>query len=218
MRIICLSDTHGELPSLDLTDIDLVLHGGDYSLAGKEDYAKQLAYFEKAFCPWVRQIANTVAIYYIDGNHETFREAFTNYTNDVIEKYNINNKTVTFKGKNIYGFPWTPYFYIWAFNLFDNRYQLGEKCDTIPENTDILLSHGPIYGVMDLVKEYPRIWRHCGSKELALRVDKIRPQLVVSGHLHENFGVLDVDGIKYVGASMADENYDFSRQPIVLEI
>lgn len=216
--MIVLSDTHGELPSLDLTGIDLVLHGGDYSLAGKEDHMKQLAYFEKAFCPWARQISKTVGFYYIDGNHETFREALPNYTNDVIEQYNINDKMVTFKGKNIYGFPWTPYFYGWAFNLFDNKYQLGEKCDLIPENTDILLSHGPVYGMMDLVKESRRIWRHVGSKELAIRVDKIRPKLVVSGHLHDNFGVVDLEGIKYVGVSQADEDYCFDRQPISIEI
>jgi hypothetical protein len=42
----------------------------------------------------------------------------------------------------IYGSPWQPEFYNWAFNLPRNGEALKAKWDAIPENTDILITHG----------------------------------------------------------------------------
>lgn len=193
--------------------IDLVLHAGDYSLAAKDDFHRQRAYFEKVFCPWARRLADECVFFYIDGNHETFREAMPYYTNDVIQKHNINNQTVVFRGKKIYGLPQTSYFYGWAFNEWDNPDGMGAKCRQIPDDTNILLSHGPPCGTLDLVRR-----SHVGSIELALRMEKLSLELLVCGHLHLNFGVEKIGRTKIVGCSLADEQYLFNREPIIIEI
>ena len=46
----------------------------------------------------------------------------------------------------IYGSPWQPEFYNWAFNLPRNGEEMKARWDAIPDNTDILITHGPAYG------------------------------------------------------------------------
>lgn len=233
MKIVCLSDTHGLLPELDLDRIDLVLHAGDYTLHNKHDIQGQLDYFENQFCPWVRRIASQTQFYYINGNHEVFAEKLninTDY-NDVTQKHCIDNSSVFLCDYNIkiYGNPYTPTFYNWAFNLPDMPDGLGKKFKYIPDSIDILVSHGPPHGVMDYVPgrlvldrntgevvEIPAC--NAGSHELAKAITRVKPRLVVCGHLHSNFGVVKKEGVTYVGCSLMDENYQSNRFPIIIDL
>lgn len=227
LRIITMSDTHGQLPKLDLHNIDMVLHAGDWSCSGKYNYTSQEKYFLKEFCPWIRNIAGKIPhVYYINGNHETWCEKYninSDY-NDVTKNHCINDCNVLIclpynKKINLYGFPWTPTFYNWAYNLDDNECQLGEKCKDIPADTNILLSHGPVYGINDIIED-ERGYFYGGSKELLKRVLKIKPKLFISGHLHDdkNYEIVDYQGIKFVGCSIMNEYYENARQPIIVTL
>ena len=59
---------------------------------------------------------------------------------------------------------------------------------------------------------------HIGSKSLARRIKKVRPKYVVFGHNHGEHGIVVEDGITYINASVLDEKYYRSKEPIVIEI
>lgn len=227
MKILCLSDTHGNLPELDLKGIDIVLHAGDYTeLYNRDDIYRQLAFFENQFCPWVRRIADEVPhFYYVNGNHEVFSERLdinTDY-NDVTKNHCIDMCEVTLYFNNkyitIFGFPYTNRYGNWGFNVDDTPEDMGLFCKQIPSTMDIILSHGPVNGINDYI-DFPYN-HHAGSVELGKRINQIKPKAFISGHLHcdRNFGVVEKEGVKYVGCSLVDERYKFGRRsPIIIEI
>ena len=56
----------------------------------------------------------------------------------------LQDSSVTIGGLKIWGSPWTLFFFDWAFNLYED--QLREKWEEIPEDTDIIVTHGPPLG------------------------------------------------------------------------
>ncbi|MHA1978061.1 MAG: metallophosphoesterase family protein [Candidatus Hodarchaeales archaeon] len=57
---------------------------------------------------------------------------------------------------------------------------------TIPERTDVLISHRPAFGLADKCKN-PRsgkLFNHCGSKAIRTIIDNFSPRLFVAGHIH----------------------------------
>jgi hypothetical protein len=84
----------------------------------------------------------------------------------------------------VYGSPGSPWFGGWAFN-----YDRGEHAEVlhseIPNDTDILLTHGPPSSILDLVN---RDRTRVGCRVLMQRVSEIQPALHVFGHIHEAHG------------------------------
>lgn len=235
--IACISDTHGHFPELDLDGIDIILHAGDYTgMFDRNDIVSQLVFFENQFCPWVRRILDTgTQFYYISGNHEVFVEKLNidkDY-NDVTKHcldmrlltlHSLDNTSVT-----CFGFPYTPTFGGWGFNRDDTEDDLGLVCEHIPDKVDILLTHGPPYGILDIVPgrtiydhrkddfvEIPPL--HVGSKQILKRVKEIKPRYVISGHLHYNYGIEEVDGTTFVACPLVNDQYLLCRQPIIFDI
>jgi Icc-related predicted phosphoesterase len=98
-------------------------------------------------------------------------------------------------GLRFYGSPWTPLFWDWAFMLPDA--ELVEKWKAIPSGLDVLITHGPPHGVLDLTNRNDR----AGSLALLHRVREAKPRLHVFGHIHEAAGRADSDGTAFVNAS-----------------
>jgi Icc-related predicted phosphoesterase len=55
----------------------------------------------------------------------------------------------------------------------------------IPEDTDVLVTHGPPFGILD--QNYNK--EHVGCESLTEHVLRIKPQLHIFGHIHEDYGV-----------------------------
>ena len=64
--------------------------------------------------------------------------------------------------------------------------------DPIPENTDILVTHGPPQGFHDEVDEAYSGPQNVGCPHLRRAIERIRPRLHVFGHIHEGHGVTRV--------------------------
>lgn len=233
MNILCMSDTHNHLPDLDLENIDLILHAGDYTYHAKHDYLGQLKFFENQFCPWVRNILDQgVEFYFCSGNHETFSEVYNVHSdfNDITSRCCLDDSSVLLCNHEltIAGFPWTPRFGDWAYNADDTPDDMGHKAAMLPDRADIILSHGPVFGINDIVDQgvsygkrgnpIPLGYIHCGSQELLKRVQQIQPRLFVSGHLHFNYNKIQKNGTTYVGCSLVDEQYNLCRQPVLVTI
>jgi hypothetical protein len=86
---------------------------------------------------------------------------------------------------SVYGAPWQPEFYDWAYNLPRGGSELKEKWGMIPDNTDVLITHGPPHGLLDAAMD----GFLCGCEELLEAVTtRVKPRLHIFGHIHEGYG------------------------------
>ena len=98
-------------------------------------------------------------------------------------------------GLTFYGSPWTPLFFDWAFML--SEVELFDKWARIPASLDVLVTHGPPYGVLDWTNRN----EHAGSLTLLQRAHEAKPRLHVFGHIHEAAGRADTADTVFVNAS-----------------
>jgi Icc-related predicted phosphoesterase len=85
----------------------------------------------------------------------------------------------------------------------------------IPAVTDVLITHGPPFGVLD--QSHPST-AHLGCEELAKAVERIRPRLNIFGHIHGGHGQMAANGTRFVNASVVNEAYRLVNEPHIAEI
>jgi len=62
--------------------------------------------------------------------------------------------------------------------------ELKKKWALIPENTDILITHGPPFGMLDKNID----GTYCGSKSLSDNLLRLNLKVHIFGHIHEAYG------------------------------
>jgi Icc-related predicted phosphoesterase len=151
---------------------------------------------------------------FIAGNHDFGFEFHTDIAEEFKEKGIIYlfDSEVVIDGVKFYGSPWQPEFHNWAFNLPRGE-KLAEKWSKIPTNTDILITHGPVYGILD----YAPIGGHVGCEELYKKVFEVKPKIHVCGHIHDSYGQKSIDGVEFLNASVLDDTYQHAHKPIVVD-
>jgi len=96
----------------------------------------------------------------------------------------VAGSTVLSEGIQVYGSPWQPEFFNWAFNLYPGA-ELKEKWDMIPDTTDVLITHGPPRMILDRVDD--GTFTGCAQLRDAI-AQRVKPRLHVFGHIHEGYG------------------------------
>jgi len=218
MIITLISDTHGKHNEItqDLPGGDLLLHAGDISSMGYQHEVQQ-------FCKWFNNVENYDHKIFIAGNHDW---GFQNNVEKIMEIVNsyktvdyIQDETISVgddeKMVNIYGSPWQPEFYNWAFNLPKNGVELAAKWDAIPDNTDILITHGPAFGVLDTVAG--KMWDNLGCQLLTDKIKTIKPKIHVCGHIHSGYGYYFDGDTHFINASVLNEAYQYTNKPITID-
>jgi Icc-related predicted phosphoesterase len=115
----------------------------------------------------------------------------------------------------IWGTPWQPWCFDWAFNLRES--ELKTKWDLIPNDTDILVVHGPPFGYGDGVPRRDGI-ENTGSPSLLARIQKIAPKLVVFGHIHEGRGEWRGGESVLANVTLVNADYEQVYQPWEFQI
>lgn len=210
MRVVAISDTHNNrIQTLPAGDI--LIHAGDITALGRHgETEKSLGFFRK-FRDQFEQIV------FIAGNHDFLAEKepglFKQICQDMGYVYLADNG-FEFRNKYIYGTPWTPTFYNWAF--MTDEAELARKFHWIPEDVDILITHGPPRFILDQNNHK----EHCGSWALAERVKFVKPKAHIFGHIHGSHGVLDYDGTKFVNAALTNDRNELTnwQKPIVFDL
>lgn len=217
MKILLISDTHNQhenIPSRFIDnadgDIDMIIHAGD--LTGSGSRAQIKPFFE-----WYEKLPFKHKIV-IAGNHDFFFEQAPEYEIEAfLAEYPgvtyLNDSGVEVDGFKIWGSPITPYFCNWAFNRVGDT--IKKHWDLIPQDTNILVTHGPIYGYLD------KVGRHGKGCEYLLETVKSLPDLKlhVFGHIHEGYGQEHLEsGAIIVNASLLNEHYYMVNEPLTLEL
>ncbi|CAB9512466.1 Metallophosphoesterase domain-containing protein 1 [Seminavis robusta] len=118
------------------------------------------------------------------------------------------------KTLSIYGSPWSPEFYDWAFNVArgEPSWKIWSK---IPSGTDILVTHGPPLGRGDQCDHGGR----AGCYDLLEQVqNRVRPRLHIFGHIHEGYGTSFDGTTLYINASNLDLGYDSVHPCTVVDL
>jgi Icc-related predicted phosphoesterase len=220
MRITFISDTHQKHRYCEdeLPGGDLLLHAGDFMTSG---YSKAEAV---VFFDWFNSIKGYDKKVFIGGNHDRILEIDTTWSSLTIQDYPkiiyLQDEgfslydLITDKSVKIYGSPWQPEFYNWAFNLPRMGTELEEKWKNIPLDTDILITHGPAWGHLDTVIGQTE---NLGCELLSQRIETVKPKIHVCGHIHTGYGYKFVDGTHYFNAAVLDERYAFTQKPMTVE-
>ncbi len=181
MKFLAFTDIHADPAQVTALmkraakdDIDFLLCCGDFT-----EFGSGFRYVLKR----MNKIGKK--IYTIPGNHEDgveFESAVKEYENWI----NFDHKAVRINGYVFLGYG------SGGFALTDAEFRkIARKWYGQYKNEKIILvTHGPAYGtVLDKLE-----MGHVGNKDYRKFIERIKPKLAFSGHLHESFGMVDTLG------------------------
>ena len=211
MRIVAISDTHGRHKKIKLPEADTIVVTGDVTPCVEIPMLG-------SFLKWLSKQPHGYKVI-IAGNHDwCFQEEEHALARQMCRDNGIvylEDRGVNIEGVNFYGSPWQPEFCNWAFNL-KRGMDLLEKWQYIPDDTDVLLTHGPPAGILDQV--YNRD-EHLGCEDLRNEIsNRIQPKVHVFGHIHSAHGNQIHEGVRFVNASVLGENYMPAFGPEVFDV
>jgi predicted phosphodiesterase len=209
MRIAAISDLHGVLPALPACD--LLLIAGDVCPIHDHRPEAQAVWLGGDFRHWLCQVPARQVIG-IAGNHDFVYEQMPFLVPRDLPWTYLEDSGVVWEGLKIYGSPWQPWFMDWAFNAGPD--ELAAKWRLIPDDTDILLVHGPPHDYGDLTRH----GNATGCPHLLERIQEIQPRLVVFGHIHEGRGEWQLGRTKLANVTILDEDYRHVYPPWVVDL
>lgn len=207
MRFVAISDTHGK-HQFELPEGDVILHAGDVSSRGLK------AEIER-FLDWFSSLDYRYKIF-IAGNHDFFFEQAPQTEIEAMIPENLiylNDSGVEIEGIKIWGSPIQPWFYDWAFNR-QRGPDIQKHWDLIPEDSDIVITHGPVFGILDRTASGQVV----GCEDLLPVIQRIAPKVHLCGHIHEAYGTRQVGETLFINASILDLRYTIAHTPVVFDV
>jgi len=219
MKAALISDTHGMLPDPSkFEEADFIIHAGDIGPDRWKGNRAVFPWYQEEFAEWARAFY-TKPIYLTWGNHDFIGERVQPDTIDEAMPDNVQflvDKQIEIEGKKVWFSPWSNLFGNWAFMKGEN--DLKEKYfKEIPDDTQVIVSHGPPYGLGDKIYWDGRD-QHVGSRSLLAFMDRsTQLELVICGHIHEARGLYKDEGIDVRNVSLVDEKYQPIFNPIIID-
>lgn len=209
MQLTFISDTHGCHRQLILNSGEVLVHCGDFTKHGTLEDVEDFAQFIAAQDFKYKLV--------IAGNHDwCFEDERCHAAEACLAYYGIhylNDSGVELEGIKFWGSPIQPAFGNWAFNC-ERGEEICKHWSLIPKDTDILITHGPAFGILDECYDGFKV----GCTELLEAIEQIQPKLHACGHIHEAYGVHEHKGMIFVNACSLNEYYELVNPPIVLAI
>ena len=219
-RFACLADTHGSFNLIKpewIFPSDFLLIAGDITNYGQQSQVEACVNWALDFPTQHRII--------IAGNHDLSldKERYESFTRkpentDIDETRKLldtsgitylNHQAITIDGIHFFGSPYSMEFGQWAFPILSD--QCDHFWDDVPLNTDVFLTHGPPYGILDL-SQYSQ--QKTGCPSLLNKINQIKPKLSVFGHLHEAYGYFKTKDTLFINCSLMNMKYQMVN-PIV---
>jgi Icc-related predicted phosphoesterase len=210
MKVVFFSDTHGLHDGLVIPDGDVLVFCGDLMNSGKSIYELE------SFLGFLATLQHKTKIviagnhdFYLEGREDFFKEVFLEQANAIL----LFQESITIDNVKFYGDPHQPEFCNWAYNVRRGP-ALKEIWSKIPEDVDVLITHGPPLGILDQILEGERV----GCMDLLNRVKEIKPKIMSFGHIHEGYGTENKDDTLFINCSVCTRFYKPTNKPIVVEI
>lgn len=207
MKIVCASDIHNKWGKVDWPDGDILVVAGDMTMMGRpEEVGKAAAYLESL--PYKHKVV-------IAGNHDWLFQKYPHLARKFMVQAGVEyleGTSVEIEGVKFWGGPWQPWFHGWAFNV-ERGLAIRQFWDQIPANTDVLVTHGPPWGMLDQVCQGPNL----GCEELYEAVVRTKPKFHVFGHIHDGYGMTSNLHTTFINASVCNEEYAAVNKPIVID-
>src|SRR3954451_10148605 len=199
-RIACTADLHEHL--VEIPECDLLLIAGDISFAFKGDLPSKQRFLLDEFGAWLDEVPATEVVV-VAGNHDQSIERWG--FPEGLRCHYLQDEGIELFGLKLWGTPWQPWFGDWAFNAPRRHGEafLASKFDAIPAGTDIVIAHGPPRGYGDLTTRN----EHVGSTAMTEALDRVRPRLMICGHIHPAYGRYRRGETDIFNASLVDEQY-----------
>lgn len=203
MASLCIiADTHQKHRELTIPQCDILIHCGDFCSFQRDD----LKTLEDVDAWFAESAASHVIC--IGGNHDfmlqsrEFQFAHAEFLED---------RLIEVGGLSIYGSPWCPD--LSGFAYYQNDAGLEEKWRRIPEGIDVLITHTPPQGILD-VPSSGKI--HLGCPHLRNELRRIQPKLHVFGHVHASHGAHEDGKTQYFNAAIVGgRNFEVRNSPSI---
>jgi Icc-related predicted phosphoesterase len=206
LRLVLLSDTHELHREVDVPDGDILIHAGDFTM-----FSRSLSAIED-FNVWLGELPYRIKIC-VPGNHEFFLERDLSRRSLLSDATVLINERFEVNHLKFWGSPVTPLANT-AFGIAsaEDRKRLYAQ---IPDDTDVLVTHGPPYGILDST---PESGFHSGCRELFDAVMRVKPKLHVFGHVHGAYGIFHTDDTTFINAALLGAHGDIDKAPIVVRM
>lgn len=208
LKFVAISDSHCRHKSLKLPKGDVLVHAGDVTYRGERWEVLD-------FLEWFGRQDYAYKIF-IAGNHDFFFEKIATAAVQALLPDGVvylNDSGFCIDHIRLWGSPVTPWYYNWAFNR-PRGPAINRHWQQVPADTDLLITHGPPYGVLDTVVN----GTHTGDKDLRKKVEAVKPRAHVFGHIHESYGVVQKGGTRFINASVLNDSYELVNPPVVFEL
>lgn len=207
MRIVAMSDTHGYHKKLTVPDGDVFIHAGDFSMRARIEQVQE-------FTHWLDSLPHKHKII-VPGNHDIACESNSrSMMKDMFgSSIYLDHEYHEIDGVVFFGSPYTTAIKDpsdWSFD-----YPRGGRRGALlwepilhGNGMDILITHGPAYGILDKVSD-PHFGEdaHVGEKWLSNIIEKHNPTLHIFGHIHEGYGHMRDVETSYYNVSVCTEQY-----------
>lgn len=234
-RVVCISDTHLQ-HDFDIPEGDILVHAGDLTFDGSlQEVTKALVWLKG-----VRVGLGFSDVVVIPGNHDWMAERDPELIKRLMAEAGVTylqHESALVQGLKFFGSGYTPRFYDWALNV-DRGPELAKLWAQIPDDTAVLVTHGPPMGHLDTVNRPAGQWdamdfgsfgrgdksrahlpTRVGCADLAARIvglTKLRAHIF--GHIHRPGLETSVTGVTYVNASICNERYKAAHKPTVIDL
>ena len=190
-----ISDTHRRHREITIPVCDILIHCGDFCSFQRED----LQTLQDVDHWFSESPAKHVVC--IGGNHDFLLQSQEfRFTHARL----LEDNCVEVSGFTLYGAPWCPD--LSGFAYYATADELMDRWKRIPNGIDILITHTPPYGILDLPTSRAN---HLGCPYLLEEMKRIRPRLHVFGHVHASHGSNKTQATQYINASIV-AGHDFA--------
>lgn len=226
MKVVTISDSHCQLNKVTLPEGDILLHAGDLTFSGN---TKEIASELNILGNMAKKFL--YGCYFVCGNHDWMGEKDPSLLR-LLAKENgltwLQNESATVDGIKIYGSGNSLEFNGWALPISAYDGTAKECWDKIPDDTNILITHGPPKGIGDLTLGYQNVTpcsieydppKHVGDLDLLDKINTLKNcWLHVYGHIHSGYGIRKIGNVTHANASIVNERYQVVNAPHVIDL
>jgi Icc-related predicted phosphoesterase len=181
----------------------LLIHAGDFTF-----FSKRTSML-RDFDDWLGELPHKYKVV-VPGNHEYLLEE-PRHRSAIMNATLLVDDGIEIEGIRIWGSPVTP--------LYGGAFALSSANDRqrhwaqIPTDTDILITHGPPTGVLDVERGSRE---HAGCPQLLEAITRVRPRLHIFGHIHGAYGIWRTQHTVFVNAALFGDSGGLDNKPIIL--